>query len=101
MKKASDYELHLAGLTEVYAYQNDMDRPMSDYTWRKKLEELRRIATEGVKTAQWAAGYVWHRPGVEKLGEERADRYYHALEKAVSKLEEFAAAMKEFDDIED
>jgi len=101
MKKANDYELYLAGLAESYAFQNDMGGPMSDYTWREKLDALRRISTEGLRAAQWATAYVWHAPGVEKLGSERADKYYHALEKATSKLEEFAAAMKEFDEIED
>ena len=101
MKKANDYELYLAGLTETYAYQNDMGGPMSDYTWREKLQELRRISTEGLKAAQWATAYVWHGPGAKKFGDERADRYYHALAKVTSKLEEFAAAMKEFDEIPD
>jgi hypothetical protein len=92
-----------AGLTETYAYQNDMNGSMSNYKWREKLGELRRISTEGLKAAQWATAYVWHGPGREKLGlgVEQADRYHDALERATSKLEEFAAAMKEFDDIED
>lgn len=88
--------------SETYAWQNDMGSPLSDITWRKKLDELRRMSTEGLQAAEWATAYVWHGPGgPEKFGSELARKYYYALEKVTSKLEEFAAAMKEFDDIED
>lgn len=99
MKRASDYDLHLAGLGEAYGYQNDMGDPLSHTTWTRKLEELRRIARDGLGAAHWAVGWVTYPAGTKKLGHERADMYREVLERAASKLEEFAAVMKEFDDL--
>lgn len=101
MKRASERELELAGLTEGVVWQNDMGDPLAHHEWVKKLNELRRISTEGLKAAEWAAGYVWYPPGGKRMGNELAEKYHEVLEKAVQKLSEFAEIMREFDGIDE
>lgn len=101
MKRASEREMELAGLGEAVVWHNDMGDSLAHHEWVRRLHELRRISTEGLEAAEWAAGYVYYPPGAKKMGHELAARYHEVLEKAAAKLEEFAQIMREFDRIED
>lgn len=106
MKRASDYELHLAGLVEAFdpKWQNDMTGFQGLLRWQEKLKELRNIATRGREAAEWAARYAFItnalEPGKAQLDRESASKYHDILERAARKLDEFAEVLKELDGVE-